>query len=104
MPPNPIEFGKVFPELTHRDDAWVQLYLEMMDSDIPLVAEPLSQADPSTGRYLALRRDVDQWLEREGVGFLEQVIHGKLTPAEGAEFFYERLLALDDGHELGGTP
>jgi len=94
LPPDAARFGRIFPELLHADDPWVKFYNEIMDSDIPLVSQPLPPADPSAPQFLALRAKVDRWLEKEGIGYLEQVIYRKVTPREGARLFYAGLHAV----------
>jgi ABC-type glycerol-3-phosphate transport system substrate-binding protein len=99
LPPDPIRFGAIYPELLHSDDPWVKFYNEIMDSDLPLVGPVLSQSDPSLPQYLRLRSDIDQWLEKEGIGFLEQIAYKKITPHEGAHRFYEALKAVGEHRE-----
>ena len=40
---------------------------------------------------MALRTEVERWLEKEGMGFLEQVVYGKMTPHQAAEGFIQGL-------------
>ena len=94
LPPDPVRFGTIYPELLQNDDPWVRFYNQVMDSDLPLVGPVLSPSDPSFPQYLKLRSEIDQWLEKKGIGFLEQVAYQKLDPREGAHRFYEGLRNL----------
>ncbi len=93
LPPDPVRFGSIYPELLQASDPWVKFYNSIMESDLPLVPDPLPPNDPSTAQYTLVRSEMDRWLEREGIGYLEQVIYRKLTPNEAADKFYTSLRA-----------
>jgi hypothetical protein len=95
LPPDSKAFGEIYPELLHSDDPWVKFYNQVMDSDIPVVAEAPAPNDPSVSQLSALRTKVDQWITRQGMQYLQQVIFRKLTPHEGAVRFFRELKALD---------
>lgn len=94
LPPDPVRFGRIFPELVVADDPWVAFYNGVMDSDIPVVPEPVSPEDPAIAQYVALRTRVDRWVQQEGIGFLEEVMYRRLTAREAAERFYSGLASL----------
>lgn len=101
LPPDTAAFARLFPELVRTDDPWVRFYTEVMESDIPVVEEPLSPNAPHTAQYAILRTAVDQWLEKEGKGFIEQVVYQRLTPREAARRFMEGLRgALKSPNEM----
>ena len=91
LPPDPVRFGRIFPELLQKDDPGVQFYNSVMNSDIPIVSLPPAPTDPSRLQYLALGAKMDRWLEKKGMDYLQQVIYGKLTLREAAKQFYEGL-------------
>ncbi len=91
LPPDTDAFARLFPELVRMDDPWVRFYTEVMESDIPVVEEPLSPKDPYTAQYAILRTAIDQWLEKEGKGYIEEVVYQRMTPQEAAERFMEGL-------------
>jgi multiple sugar transport system substrate-binding protein len=94
LPPEPLRFEKIFPELIDNDDPWVAFYNETMDSDIPLVTTPLGLDTPDLDRYHRIRNEFDRWMEKKGVEFLQQVIYGKLTPEEATDLFWEGLRGI----------
>jgi hypothetical protein len=96
LPPDPKKFGEIYPELMHRDDQWVQFYNQVMDSDIPIVPGDAGVGD--VNQLAALRAKVDQWITKQGMDYLQEVIYQKLTPHEGAIRFFHDLKALDDAH------
>ncbi|MCC6694969.1 MAG: carbohydrate ABC transporter substrate-binding protein [Candidatus Hydrogenedentes bacterium] len=93
LPPDTRAFAQLFPELVPTDDPWVQFYTKVMESEIPVVEEPLSPGDPATARYAVLRLAIDRWFEKEGKGYIEQVIYHRLTPRDAAKQFMEGLRA-----------
>ncbi|GMV95149.1 MAG: hypothetical protein AMXMBFR82_49270 [Candidatus Hydrogenedentota bacterium] len=97
LPPDTEAFARLFPELMQTDDPWVRFYNKVMESDIPIVEEPLSPSDPHTQQYAALRTAVDQWLEKSGRDYIEQVVYQRLTPQEAARRFMEGLVLTVDG-------
>jgi len=76
LPPDPVRFGNIYPELLQQDDPWVKFYNTIMDSDLPLVAEPLSSNDPTAPQYAMIRAELDRWLEREGSVILNRSCTG----------------------------
>jgi len=95
LPPDSHAFGEIFPELLHSDDRWVKFYNDVMDSKLPVVPQAPPPGDPHAAQYADLRNKVDQWLARQGMDYLQQVIYQKLTPHEGATRFFNDLKALD---------
>jgi hypothetical protein len=95
LPPNPKEFGEIYPELLHSDDRWVKFYNEVMESDVPIVSEPLPGDVASAAQGAAFHAKVEQWISRQGIDYLQQVIYQKLSPHEGAARFYRDLKALE---------
>ncbi|MCC6489731.1 MAG: carbohydrate ABC transporter substrate-binding protein [Candidatus Hydrogenedentes bacterium] len=93
LPPDTQAFARLFPELVPADDPWVQFYTKVMESEIPVVEEPLSPGDPATAQYAILRLAIDQWFEKEGRGLIEQVIYQRLTPHDAAKKFMDGLRA-----------
>jgi hypothetical protein len=99
LPPNPKEFAEIYPELLHSDDKWVQFYNEVMDSDLPIVPDPTSPNDPAIAQHAALAAKVGQWITKQGMEYLQEVIYQKLSPHEAAVKFYhdlKELTARDD--------
>ncbi len=99
LPPDPAQFGEIFPELLHADDRWVKFYNELMNSGIPVVGQVPAPGDPAAAQYASLSTKVDQWLTREGMDYLQQVIYQKITPHEGATQFFNRLKAVAEERE-----
>lgn len=95
LPPSPKEFADIYPELLHSDDKWVKFYNEVMDSNVPIAPEPESTDEASIAQRAALHAKVDQWLSKQGVEYLQQVIYQKLTPHDAAEKFFRELKSLD---------
>jgi len=95
LPPDSNEFGEIYPELMHRDDPWVQFYNQVMDSNVPIAPGGVPVGDAN--QLAALRAKVDQWMAKQGMEYLQEVIYQKLTPHEGAVRFFRDLKALDDG-------
>jgi hypothetical protein len=91
LPPDSRRFGTIFPELLHSEDPGVQFYNEVMDSDTPVVSEPLSTSDPNAAQYAVLGALLDQWLHKEGSRIIQEVVYQRLTPREGAKQFMEGL-------------
>ncbi|HTL30212.1 MAG TPA: ABC transporter substrate-binding protein, partial [Tepidisphaeraceae bacterium] len=91
LPPNTKEFAEIYPELVHADDKWVKFYNEVMDSNIPIAPE---EANVAEAQHAAMAAKVDQWMTKQGVEYLQQVIYQKLTPHEGAVRFFRDLKAL----------
>jgi hypothetical protein len=94
LPPS-RELGEIFPELLHADDKWVRFYNEVINSDVGIVPATMSPDDPGAAQYGALRVKVDEWLSRQGIDYLQQVIYQKLTPHEGATKFFSDLKAIE---------
>jgi len=94
LPADPKAFGEIYPELLHSDDKWVKFYNEVMDSDLPVISDAPSPGEEGAAQYAALRARVDQWLARQGMDYLQQVIYQKLSPEEGARKFFHELKAL----------
>lgn len=95
LPPEPKEFAQIYPELMHSDDPWVKFYNQVMDSDIPVVSDTPQSGDPGYAQYGELRARVDQWLGKNGMDLLQQVIYRKISVHDGAAEFYRQLKALD---------
>jgi ABC-type glycerol-3-phosphate transport system substrate-binding protein len=91
LPPNPKEFGEIYPELMHSDDKWVKFYNQVMDSGIPIAPEEPKAEVAQAAEY---RATVDKWMAGPGIEYLQEVIYQKLTPHEGAERFFRDLKAL----------
>src|SRR5690348_85467 len=95
LPPDPKEFAEIYPELVHSDDRWVKFYNEVMDSNIPIAPEPPSGDESAIFQGMAFHAKVEQWISKEGIEYLQEVIYRKLTPHQGAEKFYRELKALE---------
>ena len=91
LPPDPKAFAEIYPELMHRDDPWVQFYNQVMDSNTPITPDPSPPGDPQ--QLAAMHVKVDQWMAKQGMEYLQEVIYQKLTPREGAEKFFHDLKA-----------
>jgi len=96
LPPEPKRFARIFPELIDNNDPWVRFYNETLESDIPLIPKPLSEKTPQAGIYRQMENELDQWFEKRGVEFIQQVIYGKSTPREAAKGFFTELHAIPD--------
>jgi hypothetical protein len=92
LPPNPKEFGEIYPELMHSDDKWVKFYNDVMASSIPIAPE---EPKAEVAQAAQFRATVDKWMAGPGMEYLQQVIYQKLTPHEGAVRFYRDLKALN---------
>jgi ABC-type glycerol-3-phosphate transport system substrate-binding protein len=91
LPPEPERFGKMFPELIDNSDPWVKFYNEIIDSDVPMAEPPLSESTPGLQEYRQLRLEFERWMERKGVGYLQETIYQKISPEEGARQFFQEL-------------
>ena len=94
LPPEPKRLARIYPELTRSSDPWVKFYNDVMDSDIPWVAEPMTPGTPATRLFMEYTTEFDVWLEKKGMSCLEQVVYQRLTPTEGARLFYEGVRQL----------
>jgi multiple sugar transport system substrate-binding protein len=103
LPPEPRRFERIFPELIDNKDPWVAFYNETMDSDIPLVPKPEGFDTPDLEQYHRIGSDFDRWMEKKGVEYLQQVVYGRLTPAEATDLFWEGLCAIP-GEVYGRAP
>jgi hypothetical protein len=94
LPPDPKQFGEIFPELMHGDDPWVKFYNAVMDSDVAVVAKAPAPGEPGAAQFAELSYKVNEWLGRDGMNYLQQVIYQKMTAQDGAAKFFAELKAL----------
>ncbi|MFH1741447.1 MAG: extracellular solute-binding protein [bacterium] len=96
LPPEPGRFGRIFPELIQVDDPWVKYYNEMLDSDVPFVPPPLSSDTPDPVGCQKTGIELDRWIEKTGMDYLQQVVYEKMSPREAAKRFYEGIQEVCD--------
>jgi len=96
LPPEPLRFEKIYPELIDNDDPWVRFYNEIMDSEVPLVIRPKGMDTPDLERFHLLTNEFDRWFRKEGVEYIQQVVYGKLLPEEAAKRLREGLGELPE--------
>jgi ABC-type glycerol-3-phosphate transport system substrate-binding protein len=96
LPPEPERFGKMFPELIDNSDQWVRFYNDVINSDAPRSEAPMGADTPGLVQYQQLRQEFDRWLDRTGIGYLQEVIYQRCTPEEGAHKFFEDLKGLPE--------